>query len=224
MKTHFIPKSANSKTGPIPVTYSSRATCPPTCPLKGAGCYADDYYTSMTWNKVTAGTMGTDWPEFTDKIRAIKPGQLWRHNVAGDLPGADGAIDAEKLALLVDANAGKRGFTYTHYPDNAENITAIRHANKHGFTINLSGNDLDHAVNLTRHGLPVVAIVPMDYPTETTEYKGYKVITCPATYRDEVTCATCKLCSVSARDSIVAFPAHGSRKRIVNELAIIARG
>lgn len=224
MKTHFIPKSANVKTGPIPVTYSSRATCPPTCPLKGAGCYADDYYTSMTWNKVTAGTIGADWSEFTDKIRAIKPGQLWRHNVAGDLPGNDGAIDTEKLALLVDANSGKRGFTYTHYPDNAENITAIRHANGNGFTINLSGNDLDHAVNLTRHGLPVVAIVPIDYPKETTDYKGHKVITCPATYRDEVTCATCKLCSVSARDSIVVFPAHGSRKRIVNELAIIARG
>ena len=223
-KAHLIKKSGNAKTGAIPVTYSARSTCPDACPLKKNGCYAEDYFTAMTWNKVDNGKLGKEWEAFCYDIRKIKSGQLWRHNVAGDLPaGAPDTIDADKLSMLVDANKGKKGFTYTHYPDTAHNIAAVRHANDNGFTINLSANTLDHAADLARHGLPVVAIVPIDYPTETTYHKGHKVITCPATYRDEVTCATCKLCQVSKRGSIVAFPAHGSKKRMVNESLIIAR-
>jgi hypothetical protein len=221
---HFIAISSNRKIGAIPCTYSARFTCPDSCPLKKAGCYAEDFRTAMLWNKVDSGKLGKEWEAFCEDIRTIKTGQLWRHNVAGDLPPIDtDTIDADKLAQLVDANKGRNGFTYTHYPDTEHNIDAIRNATENGFTINLSGNNLDHAADLARHGLPVVAIVPIDYPTETTYYKGHKVITCPATYRDEVTCATCKLCQVSKRGSIVAFPAHGSKKRMVNESLIIAR-
>ena len=222
---HLIKKSANAKTGPIPVTYSARITCPDACPLKKNGCYAEDYYTSLTWNKIDSGKLGKEWREFCNDITGLKTGQLWRHNVAGDLPSIDkDMIDHDKLSLLVDANKGKKGFTYTHYPDTDHNIKAIRHANENGFTINLSGNNLDHAADLARHGLPVVSIVPIDHTNETTYYKGHKVITCTATYRENVTCASCKLCQVSNRNAIVAFPAHGSKKRIVNDSAIIARG
>jgi hypothetical protein len=220
MKAHLIKKSGNAKTGAIPVTYSARSTCPDACPLKKNGCYAEDYFTAMTWNKVDNGKLGKEWTEFCEDIRTINDGQLWRHNVAGDLPPIDAdTIDADKLAMLVDANKGKKGFTYTHYPDSAHNIAAVRHANDNGFTINLSGNNLDHAADLARHGLPVVAIVPIDHPSATTHYKGHKIITCPATYRDEVTCATCKLCAVSDRNSIVAFPAHGAKKKTVDIIA-----
>ena len=52
MKYHFILKSANSKTGPLPVTYSQRETCPQSCPHYRADCYAEDYYTRMSWDKV----------------------------------------------------------------------------------------------------------------------------------------------------------------------------
>ena len=236
MQVHFISRSSNSKTGAIPVTYTQRASCPYECPLQGdMGCYAEDFYTRMTWDKVDAGTYGTPWNVFTDKVRALPDLQLWRHNVGGDLPKqtststststtapAPSMIDTEKLAALVAANKGKRGFTYTHYPDTAHNLAAIRHANDNGFTINLSANDLDHAVRLAKHGLPVVTLVPVDWDTKTVMHEGLKIVTCPATYRDEVTCATCKLCAVSTRDCVVAFPAHGSRKNKVTA-QIIAR-
>ena len=37
----------------------------------------------------------------------------------------------------------------------------------------------------------------------------------PATQRDDVSCATCQLCQ-RPRDTIVGFPAHGSRHRVIN--------
>src|SRR5262245_5740287 len=36
-----IPQSQNAKTGPCAVTYVSQASCPGSCPLLGAGCYAE---------------------------------------------------------------------------------------------------------------------------------------------------------------------------------------
>jgi hypothetical protein len=238
MQVHFILKSSNGKTGAIPVTYTQRGSCPDECPLQGdGGCYAEDYFTRMTWDKVDSGKLGASWDTLTDKVQALPLNQLWRHNVGGDLPKqtpattlstatttapAPSMIDTEKLGTLVAANKGKRGFTYTHYPDTEHNIAAIRHANDNGFTINLSANDLDHAVRLAKHGLPMTTLVPVDWGTKTVMYGGLRIVPCPATYRDGVTCGTCELCAVSKRDCVVAFPAHGSRKNKVTA-QIIAR-
>jgi hypothetical protein len=84
---------------------------------------------------------------------------LWRHNVAGDLPGNGDKINATMLAELVTANRGKRGFTYTHKHLSAENLTAIRAANRSDFTI-LSANTLEEADALARKKAgPVVLIL-----------------------------------------------------------------
>ena len=47
-----IKKSSNRKTGPIPVTYGSRKTCPPSCPHYEDDCYGEDFHTSLAWNRV----------------------------------------------------------------------------------------------------------------------------------------------------------------------------
>jgi hypothetical protein len=41
---------------------------------------------------------------------------------------------------------------------------------------------------------------------------GRQVATCPAAYRDDVTCASCGLCQRQDRKLIVGFPAHGYSK------------
>jgi hypothetical protein len=41
------------------------------------------------------------------------------------------------------------------------------------------------------------------------------VVICPATQRDDVSCASCQLCQ-RQRTAIVGFPAHGSRHRVIN--------
>ena len=214
MQVHLTLKSANAKTGPIPVSTTERDSCPINCAMR-AECYAASGPLALHWAAVSAGTRGTSWGQFTQSIAALPDGQLWRHNQAGDLPQVNGTIDAVKLGQLVAANQGKRGFTYTHHRDSAS-LAWVKHANAWGFTVNLSANDLRDADALadTNAG-PVVVVLPSTQTQNTETPAGRKVVVCPATQRDDVSCATCQLCQ-RQRSVIVGFPAHGSRHRTIN--------
>lgn len=214
---HFVKVSANSKTGPIPVTYSQRETCPPSCPHYRADCYAEDYYTRMTWDKVTqrGGTLA----DLCAAVAALPAGQLWRHNVAGDLPGAGEEIDPAALGEIVAANRGRRGFTYTH-KKSADGVYWASQATAWGFTVNLSADDAGDADALAELDAgPVVAIVPMDTPEKSYTPAGRTIIVCPAQTRDGVTCATCGLCARADRGVIIGFRAHGTRARVTDAKA-----
>ncbi len=214
MMYHLTLKSANQKTGPIPVSTSGHDSCPTDCAMRHE-CYAATGPLALRWAKVSDGTRGTDWLTFIDAIAALPNGQLYRHNQAGDLPQRSGTIDPVKLGQLVRANIGKRGFTYSHHRD-AESINWIRHANAWGFTVNLSANNLSDADMLADHAAgPVVVVLPSTQTTNTTTPKGRPVVVCPATQRADVSCATCQLCQ-RQRGGIVGFPAHGSRRRTID--------
>ena len=223
LRYHLTLESRNSKVGPIPVSTSTAATCPDACPLKGAGCYAEGGPVAIHWRAVTQGVRGVDWDDFVGQIAALPDGQLWRHNQAGDLPGISDAIDSKMLGELVVANAGKRGWTYTHKPmDIAANRAAVRQANAWEFTVNLSANTLAEADEL--HALnigPVVVIQDVAEGTraDTVTPAGHRVATCPATYRDDVTCASCQLCQRQNRKVIVGFPGHGMRTKAARAIA-----
>jgi hypothetical protein len=234
VNVHLTPKSSNAKTGPIPVSTSSAATCPKVCPFNSTnegGCYAASGPLALHWAAVTRGDRGMSWGAFTQAIAGLPADTLWRHNQAGDLPGNGYAIDAVALAALVAANHGKRGFTYTHYvtePSDdtdipAANAAAVAAANRAGFTVNLSGNDLAHADRLADLAIaPVVVVLPSDVdgkatPTVRTP-AGRTVVVCPATYRDDVSCATCQLCQ-RQRSTVVGFPAHGTGKKRADRVA-----
>jgi len=180
-----------------------------------AECYADSGPLALHWRAVSNGTRGTTWGQFTQSIAALPEGQLWRHNQAGDLPQAGGTIDAVKLGQLVAANSGRRGFTYSHHRDSAS-LAWIKHANQWGFTVNLSANDLTDADALADANCgPVVVVVPSTITKNTKTPKGRAVVICPATQRDDVSCATCQLCQ-RQRKTIVGFPAHGTRYRKID--------
>jgi hypothetical protein len=215
-------KSGNKKTGPIPVSTTTALTCPPACPFNRAnegGCYADGGPLRIQWDRVTSGKAGMDWDNFVRAVSDLPDGQLWRHNQAGDLPGNGDTIDADALARLVTANTGKRGFTYTHKPMTPENMAAVQSANASGFVINLSGNNLSHADELADLSIgPVVTVLPADQTENTVTPKGRKVVVCPATQREDVSCMTCGLCA-RLRDAIVGFPAHGAAHKKANAIA-----
>jgi threonine dehydrogenase-like Zn-dependent dehydrogenase len=178
-------------------------------------CYAASGPLALHWAAVSAGIRGTDWGRFCTLIAALPEGQLWRHNQAGDLPKIGGTVDPVKLGQLVAANRGKRGFTFSHHRDRAS-LAWIRHANEWGFTVNLSANDLHDADYLADTGAgPVVVVLPSTQSQNTVTPAGRRVVVCPATQRDDVSCATCQLCQ-RQRDTIVGFPAHGSRHRVIN--------
>jgi hypothetical protein len=155
---------------------------------------------------------------------------LWRHNIAGDLPGRNNRINKTDLDRLVKANKDKKGFTYTHKPVLAsqgttakvarDNRKAIRAANKEGFTINLSANNLAEVDKLAKLKIaPVVTIVDQDSDgSDIITPAGNRVKICPA-YTDDKTCATCGICQKVNRKFVVGFPAHGTFKRKASEIA-----
>jgi hypothetical protein len=217
MKFHFIAQSSNRKTGPIPVTYSQRETCPQSCPHYRADCYAEDYYTRLAWDKVPqrGGTLA----ELCGAIAALPAGQLWRHNVAGDLPGTGETVDAAALGEIVRANIGKKGFTYTH-KKSADALYWAAQATQWGFTVNLSADDAGEADALAEvSDCPITCIVPIDTPDKTYTPSGLPIVVCPAQSRDDVTCADCGLCQKAHRTVIVGFRAHGSKARLTDAKA-----
>lgn len=195
----------------------------------------------LFWEKVTRGAAGMQFADFTTAVASFAEGTLWRHNQAGDLPGEGDAIDVEALGELVEANRGRRGFTYTHKPMAlASNRRAVGEANAAGFTINLSANNVGEVDALVALGIgPVVTVLPEEYgrkakgdvwletieafraraadlPKQTAG--GIPVAICPATYLD-TSCADCQLCQRRNRKCAVGFPAHGTQKKAAAKIA-----
>ena len=234
---HMTLKSSNAKVGPIPVVTVSRDTCPPSCPFNRNGCYADSGPLALHWNHVTAGRRGGTLADLCDALDALPAAQLWRYAQAGDLPGVGDSIDADGLAQLVKANSNRPAIAYTHKPPTPTNISALQAARDGGFHVNLSADSFIEADSFASYGLSVVVVLDLEYGRKTrrgewaetlAEYKdrtkdfprrtpnGTKVAVCPATYLD-TSCNECKLCA-SARngDTIIGFPAHGTRQKLVS--------
>jgi hypothetical protein len=227
-------QTENAITGPIMVTTSPRMTCPLSCafrknghhPLAGV-CYAEHgALGGYVWTlldrtpagrSIMNGTRVYDFAELLYAIRLQPEGALWRHNIAGDLSSNNRTtIDWAALTAIVDANKGRRGFTFTHYDvlTNLANRQAIEDANRNGFTINLSANSLAHADELADLRIaPVTTILPTGTTRNTTTPKGRTVVICP-TNTHGVTCADCGLCACQ-RSTIIGFPASGGSKHYV---------
>ena len=206
--------SSNEKTGPIPVSTTSANTCPDVCPFKKHGCYADAGPLALHWDKVSKGERGGFLEDFTLSIKKLPKGQLWRHNQAGDLPGENDVIDAPAFRAIIAANKGRKGYTYTHKPMDDANKALVKEANESGFTVNLSGNNLKHADKLKALGIaPVTAFLPDNAPDKGVTPAGHRWIACPAQTRENVNCASCKLCAVANRGIIIGFKAQGRSKK-----------
>lgn len=222
---HLTPRSSNAKTGPIAVTTTSSNSCSPTCPYlkaNGGGCYAASGPLALHWAKLDAGERGGDWLHLSSAIVQAKlpAGTLLRHNQAGDLPHINGKINSEVLGHLVSifAAAKLRAFTYTHHKQNYDNIECVKWATNAGFTINLSCDSEAQASERHREGLPAVCVVRSDDQRRSwQDAHGVRFQTCPAQLKDGVTCATCQLCSKADRACVVAFRAHGTGKRRIDE-------
>ena len=251
----ITPKSSNRKTGPIMTVSSPRRTCPDACALKGSACYAEFHHTGRMWNGLDKTEPGDTFKHGTgnmlvhgldaliDAVKRYARGALWRFNVFGDLPGDGDTIDWGVLVDIVIANAeaGARGFTYTHKPileplytprnadcpdfndvicvregspHAARNLDLIETANARGFVINVSANNVEEADTYLDMGLPVAVVLPASTQGQKRAEtpKGRDIIICPATYREDVTCASCGLCARLDRAGAIGFPAHGSGK------------
>ena len=192
IKYHLTRVSGNSKTGPIPVSTTSRNSCPEACELKGAGCYAESGPLRLHWDAVGEGR-GYDLDRFCDEISKLPKRQLWRYGQAGDLPGDGINIDCDSLDKIVQASRGRSGFAFTHYPPTADN--------------------LDEADELAELSIgPVVVLLPEDQKKPVKTAGGRLVVVCPATVTKDMDCSVCGICA-KQRKAIVGFPVHGTSKR-----------
>jgi hypothetical protein len=221
---HLTKKSSNKKTGPIAVSTTSKDSCPSTCPLKSNGCYADSGPLRLHWDAVSAGPWrdkprGTDLETFVSDLKTLPESSCFRLNQAGDLPHSNGLINAHALELITDACAERKliAWTYTHHSvDNMNNTVLIKRSSNHGLTVNVSAHSQDHAADCHKKGLPSVCIVPKNETRKSWEHAGVKFLVCPAQWSDK-NCAECKLCSVAERSCVVAFKAHGTQAKKVEQ-------
>ena len=225
MNFRLIPNSDNSKLKGMATSISSSDTCPNSCPLKESkSCYAMLGPLLWHWKKTDSGQFGTDnWDSFCESVKNLPDNTVFRLNSAGDLvPNSKGEISHKKVNKLINALKSKDcSWTYTHYSmDSKKNREIVKKANSEGFTINLSADNLDEADELKALNIaPVVVIAAIDSPKSFYTPKGNKVVVCPETYRKDIVCKNCKLCA-RQRSTIVAFPAHGVKKKTAEKIAL----
>jgi hypothetical protein len=224
---HLTRVSANKKTGPIPVTTTSAASCPRSCGLYEC-CYGKAGPLNMHWNKVTDGVRGVALGAFTEQLSSLPFGSLIRHNQVGDLPGKDEVLDEEDCLKLSTALTSRRKipFTYTHYPRTEYNVEIWEKMLAQGFAVNASTETLKDADEAYAMGLPTTVVLPSTFKgRKTTTPNGVLVAGCPAQFSDDIQCANCggsqgPLCTRIDRKFIVGFISHGTYKKKVD--AVIA--
>ena len=75
--------------------------------------------------------------------------------------------------------------------------------------------------NKGKHGFTYTHHIPNEHNAPLVKHSnGVRVVKCPNTYQDDLTCADCKLCYITDRNYIIGFPAHGSGKSKVNKIAL----
>lgn len=216
LRFHLTPQSGNAKTGPIPVSTSSAETCPSAavCPFKGNGCYAETGPLALHWRAVSEGRRGAPWALFLQAIAALPAGQLWRHNQAGDLYRPGTAIGRAALAALVNANRGRRGFTYSHHRRTPATVQAFKAATANGFTVNASCHTESEADAAMADGLRAVFVVGADdQRTQWETAGGNRAVVCPAQRFEGMTCERCRLCQARPSHVAIVFRAHGTGRR-----------
>ena len=215
----FALRSGNAKLGPIPAVIASAESCPPSCGLYGAGCFAEFGVLGHHWRN--AARDGMSFAGLCTRVALLEPGTLWRFGVAGDLPGQGDMLDVRALNRLSSAARHTRGFAYTHKPlRRPGERAAVRASNAAGgLVVNLSADTLAQADARADLGVgPVVVVLPSDASGDIRTPKGRRVVICPAETRG-LTCADCRLCAVPDRRGVVGFRAHGQMKRTVSTLA-----
>lgn len=227
-QTHFVKKSGNAKTGPIPTTARTQTSCPKTCPFLNNGCYAENKPGRPSVFDM-AQKFGTDDLAALETriIKEVPSGSLIRWEVSGDVVNPSGSPDTRYIEMtnrVAIERPDIRHIRFTHawrklapemfaYPVNAscETPADVKQAIEHGFNV-------------------VITVPNADDPIIGQHIAGHKVIVCPeqADPKGNVTCKACGLCAKSDRvqngrtvnRAVVAFIAHGSgTKKVIGAIA-----
>jgi hypothetical protein len=233
-KLQAVAKSGNRKTGPIPVTYRSEDTCPTTCPFLPSGAIGGCYTTGRIMAQAERHGKGYTAHSLAKVFVAAEAGARYaRDRVSGDIV-ENGAVDTGYLAMVAEAAALASDiresfgdsritpFGYTHAQDmlTEDDVAQVKAT---GYTLNASCETEGDVVRALALGMP--AVIATDEVSHGDTLAGRRVVQCPATSRDDVTCASCGLCAKDYENRpVILFPIHGvarnkARRAVAERLA-----
>jgi hypothetical protein len=221
---HLVPRTGNTKTGPMPVTYRPMHTCPVTCPLLPAQATGGCYGTGRLFGSAKYRAVSLDVERAVWKVRlgADAAARHLRDRVVGDVVTATGELDREYLAAIAEIATANEltpfGYTHAWRLFTAEDVAWLRAL---GYVMNASVETPAQAEQAAALGM-LVTIVDDERPGE-TEIAGMRLVTCPAQTRDGITCATCGLCATPDRPTIVRFIPHGTAVQRARRAVAAAR-
>jgi len=209
-KAIAVERSENAKAGNVSATYASQDTCPVSCPLRGAGCYAETSFVGMITRRLNraptddVASIARDEASAIDTLSGTRPMRL---HVVGDCPTEESASIVSAAADAYRAKANQPVWAYTH---------AWRDVGRHhwgGVSVLASCERVDDAWQAMSRGYAAAVVVAKHESDRASMVDGLKVIPCPSQTRGQ-TCDQCRLCfdadALQARRAVIAFEAHGS--------------
>lgn len=202
---------------PVASTMSDRESCPESCPLRDAECYAGLGRLALLWRKMHTFRTALNAEGYLEKLSQLPLGWLCRLNQAGDIRGP-----AEIAAIAVRVTHA-RVWLYTHRKDHAT-LRAVLSANRAtaanggmGLVGNVSADDMTEADRLAAEGHLVAVTVPPTGERSRRTPAGREVKQCPAQYVPGFGCGACgngrPWCQRVDRSFDIGFEPEGARAR-----------
>jgi hypothetical protein len=205
-----IEKSTNRKIGNVSATYVAQQSCPDTCKLKGNGCYAENDFVGFTTrrlNKLADGKSLLDMAHAEAKaILTLKGDKHLRLHVVGDCSTDRAASIVSDAAGAYQSRKGMSVWSYTHAWRNVERESWQQ------VSILASCESIEDVIAANKKGYAAAMLVESGF--ETCKQNGFKLIRCPQTKKDTVTCESCRLCAkdkwLRESKTVICFPAHSA--------------
>jgi hypothetical protein len=188
-------------------------TCPSTCTLLGAGCYAQSGHVAMAQRDRYSDN---DGDIYRAAVMALPHGAIVRLHVSGDvmLPVSEHGtmlVDTAYLAAIVDVARARPDITFYGYTHAWRVIDRDAYAWPSNLTLNASCDTPGDVHEATARGWATTTVVASDTPWR----RDGNTVVCP-NQTVGMSCAECMLCAKPTRKLTVAFKAHGVSKRKVD--------
>ena len=184
-------------------------------------CYGMLGPLALHWDRVSDGSRGKGWRDHLNDLLTLPFCSPLRINQVGDLPASNGRLSRRYLVQLIWAVRLRKlqAWTYTHHdPTKGENAALLRRALRNGLTVNISTESAEAADRAIAADLPATITVPStEKRTQWRTPDGNLVVVCPA-QRRETDCSQCMLCHKRGKRVVIAFTAHGTRKKKADQL------
>jgi hypothetical protein len=205
-----VEKSGNKKIGPSSATYVAQSSCPTTCPLLGAGCYAESGRMALHTRRLAESSASVDElaREEADAIDTLSGRLPLRIHVVGDSTTSSAARRVAASVRRYVKRHGSSAWGYTHAWRDVP-ASAWRGVSMLASCESRADVDAAHA-----RGYRAAIVVDEHRSDKRHDRDGVDVIPCPEQTRG-ARCIDCRLCWDPPAGAVIAFAAHGARAKTV---------